>query len=173
MNDLNTKQLLYYQRFSFFWVRAACKQDGQVMAPNMHHSLLLEHALHMHILNPPPADTDITGLRPAVCATVSPTHIGCGRSAYWMTALQSETLFLVWFRVAWEIQLESYRGGPDMHQLFSGTTMSCNILPIHAHIAIWWTTTHDNKTHVAYHCTTHQMAALPPTLHRFYKNKIG
>ena len=40
-------------------------------------------------------------------------HICCivrqkyGRSAYQMTALVSETFF-VWFRVAWEVKLESY-----------------------------------------------------------------
>ena len=47
-----------------------------------------------------------------------------------------------------------------------------NILHACTYIAIWCVTTHDNKSHVAYDCTTHQTSALLATKHRFVK-QIG
>ena len=40
------------------------------------------------------------------------------------------------------------------------------------YITIWCATMHDNKTHVAYDCITHQMTALWPTMHHFVRTRL-
>ena len=83
----------------------------------------------------------------------------------WMTALLSET-FLLGFRVGWEIRLESY------DPRCKAVTV-CK-LRSRTYIAIWCTTMHDNKTHIAFDCTTHQTMALYTANNAlFYKNKVG
>ena len=46
-----------------------------------------------------------------------------------------------------------------------------HILQAHTYNTIWCVTTHDNKTPVAYDCTTHQMMTLLPTMHCFIRTK--
>ena len=94
-------------------------------------------------------------------------------SAHWTTALLSKT-FLVWLRVAWEIQLESY--GPRHASVLLWYTIvehCVHILQTISYIAFWYATTHDNTTHIAYDCTTQQMAVLLPTMHHFIRTRLA
>ena len=96
-----------------------------------------------------------------------------GRSAYWITALLSET-FLVWFRVAWEIWLESYGSRHTLIILWYNIVM--HILQACTYVDIWCATMYDNKPDVAYDCTTtttHQMTALLPTTHCFIRTNLA
>ena len=44
---------------------------------------------------------------------------------------------------------------------------------VHTYIAIWYATTHDNKTQIAYDCTTHQTTPLLPTMHHFASTNLA
>ena len=89
MNILQIEWLLYYWRWLFSVLELDARYDWQVMAPNTHRSVF--PISHLCILT---------------CIAWK-LHVIYGHSAYWMTALLLET-FLEWFRVAWEIWLESY-----------------------------------------------------------------
>ena len=65
-------------------------------------------------------------------------------------------------------------------ELWSQTCISCSliqhcvcILLAHTYIAIWYATTHDNKTHVPFASTTHQTMALLLTMHRLIRTKLA
>ena len=83
-----------------------------------------------------------------------------------MTALLLET-FLVRFRVAREIQLESYS---PRHALFSGTKLCAYTASPYIYIAIWHSSTHDNKTHVPYDCILHTKDGFIANDASFYKS---
>ena len=77
----------------------------------------------------------------------------CERSASWTTAILLDTFF-VWFRVAWEIRLESY--GLRHAAFIPSSVQHCvRILQSHTYIAISYATTPENKTHVPYDCIVH------------------
>ena len=103
-NVLHIKQLVYYQRCSFLNLEWHVSYDWRVLAPNTHHSLFLIH----HFVH--------------TCLTwkLQVVHV-YGFSTYWPTALISET-FLLWFKVACEIQLESYGPRPAL-QSFAASTL--------------------------------------------------
>ena len=88
MDVLLIEWLFYYRRCLFSGSELHARYDWQVMSSSMYCSLFLIH--HLCILR---------------CITWK-LQVVHGHSTYWMTALLLET-FLVWFRVAWEIQLES------------------------------------------------------------------
>ena len=101
-NNLHTKWLLYYQRFSFSGFELHARQDWQVMAPNTHHSLF-RYAI-LCIL------TCITKKLQAIYMY--------GRSAYWMTVLLSKmSIFCI--RAASEIWLASYGSKHTSQSLFN------------------------------------------------------
>ena len=100
MNIVHIERLLYCQRCLSSVLELDARCDWQVMAPNTHHSFFL--ISHLCILT---------------CLKLQVIH-GC--SSYRMTVLLLKT-FLMWFRVAWEIHLESH--GPETHWLFSHTTL--------------------------------------------------
>ena len=116
------------------------------MAPNTHCSLfLIQHFVHTYTHN-----------------LKLQSVYGC--SAYPTTALLLET-FPLWFMELHE-KFDWRAMAPDTHWSFFDTTChACTTA--HIYIAIWCVTTHDNKTHVAYDCTTHQTMALLSTMHRF------
>ena len=93
-----------------------------------------------------------------------------GHSAYQKTPLLSET-FLVWFRVAWEIWLESYV--PRLASVIP--SQHCvQILQTCTYIAIWCTTIYDNKTHVTFDCILHtKQWGLLTTMRRFIRKKLA
>ena len=134
MDILHIKQLLYNQRFLFSVLELDARYNWWVIAPSSHGSVF--PISHLCIL------THITWKLQII--------YGC--SAYRTTALLSKT-FLVWFGVAWEIWLESY-DPRHAHRLFSDTNC-VHILQACTYIAIWYATTHDNKTHVPYDCILH------------------
>ena len=107
---LSNKQLLYYQRYLFPWLELYARCDRRVMAPN---SFFL--VSHLCI---------ITGINWKLLVIYI-----C--SAYRTTALHTET-FLVWFRIAREIQLESYTR-PDTHQSFSDTKLCVYTASLYIH----------------------------------------
>ena len=76
-------------------------------------------------------------------------HITYGCSACWTTALLLE-IFLVWFRGAWQIWLESY--SPKHTSVILCYNIVVYILQACTYIAIWCATIHDNKTHTPYDC---------------------
>ena len=145
---------------SNFWDKQYMQYEQQVVAPNMHHSLFL--ICHLCVL-------------PHLTLKIH-VQVVCERSAYWTTALLSDT-FLIWFRVAWDIQLVNYSSRQAL-QSFSDRTLSrthCKPIDTHVylHITIWCTTTNDNKTHIAYECTTYQTMALLPTMHNCMTKLAG
>ena len=92
------------------------------------------------------------------------TMVIYGHSTYQTTALLSET-FLLWFtielheRSIWRAVASDTHHGHSLIQHSVYTMQPCT------YIAIWCTTTHDNKTHIAYNCTTSKTMALLPTMH--------
>ena len=136
---IHIEWLLYSRRCLFSVLELDVRHDWWVMAPSTHCSFFL--ISHLCVL------THIT----------RKLQVMYGRSAYQMTVLLSET-FLVWFRVAREIQLLKnyiYRElQPQTHIGHSLMQIVC-ILQAHIYIAIWQTTTHDNKTHIPNDCLLH------------------
>ena len=91
MDVLHSAWLLCYKRclFSVLELHVDTRYDWWVMAPSTHHSLFPMSNLYVLTL------------------VTWKLQVIQGHSAYWTTALLSET-FLVCFRVAWEIWPESY-----------------------------------------------------------------
>ena len=123
-----------------------------VMAPNLYHSLF-----------------PISYLCLLTCITWK-LQVMHGHSAYWMTALLSETFF-VWFRVAWEIRLESYS------LRHTSAVLQYNIVSVYCKPSIhrylvcnytWQQTSHTSWLHA-----THQTMPLLPMMHRFIKTKLA
>ena len=91
-----------------------------------------------------------------------------GRSAHRTTALLSET-FLVWLRVAWEIQLET---NVRRHEsVVFWYNIVCLYKPVHTSLFGAKLHEHDNKTHVPYDSI--ETMALMPTMHRFIRTKLA
>ena len=133
------------------------RYDWQVMVPNLHHSYFL--ISHLCVL------TCITWKLQVIYGLY-------GRSAYWTTAILSET-FIVWFRVARDIQLESY-GSRHASVVLWYKIVCLYCKPIH-------TLPFDAKLHVcmttkltylmtAYYTTNNGFASNDSS---FYKNKVG
>ena len=102
MDVLHIEQLFYYWRCPFSGLELHVRYGWQVMPPNMYCSLLpMRHFVQ--------TNTHISWKLQAAY----------GRSTYWMTALLSE-IFVLWFRAAWEIWLDSY-GPRNILQLFTDT----------------------------------------------------
>ena len=81
----------------------------------------------------------------------------CGHSAYWMTLILSETIFVL-FRFVLEIQLEIY--GPRHASVTLWYDIVCVYCkPPYIHRYLMWNYTctcmPDNKTHVPYECILH------------------
>ena len=87
--SVHIERQLYYRKCLFWGVRAACKIQLATFG-SIHSSQFL---LIQHLCVLPRISWKLLVI--------------CGGSAYWTTALLSE-IFLVWFRVAREIWLESY-----------------------------------------------------------------
>ena len=127
------------------------------MTPIMHHILF---------------DMPFVRILPCILVTwkLQDIHV-YGHFAYQMTAVISET-FLVYFRVAWVIELESYHPR-YISRLFSDAIMSCIycklVYTVYIATCIWCASMHNHKTHIAYNCTVHQMMALLPMMHRFIR----
>ena len=151
MDIPHIKRLLYYWTWLFSLLELDPRYDWWVIAPNTHHSLFL------------------VGLKSNLKITWK-VLVVCGRSAYQTTALLSET-FLVLYRVAWEIRLESY--DPRHISIVLWYNIVVHILQACAYIAIWCTTMHDNKTHVPYDCILHKNNSFTANNASFYKNKVG
>ena len=105
MDIVHIKRLLYYRRYSFSLLELDARYKWWVMAPNTPCSLFPISHLCVHY------------------AQMAYTHIFKTTGRIWMfciwtTAILSES-FLVWFRVAWNIRLESYD-------------------PKHASVALWY-----------------------------------
>ena len=134
MDVLHIEWLLYYWRCLFSVLQLKVRYEWWVMVPKMHCSpFLISH----------------------LCALTRITWklwVVYGCCAYQMTTILLET-FNVWFRVAWEILLESY--GPQTRIGRSLIQNCVLILQAHTYIGIWSVTTHDNKTHTPYDCILH------------------
>ena len=72
--------------------------------------------------------------------------------------------------VAREIGMESY--GPRHTSVILQYNIVVLILQAHTYIAVCCATMHDNKTHVAYDCTTHQTMAILSTMHCFIRTSL-
>ena len=88
-NDLNTKQLLHYQRCSFSSLELNVFQDRWVIAPETHHNLFQIH--HLCVL------TYIT----------QKLNVVYGRCTYWMTVPLSDRA-IFWVKAACKIHLVRY-----------------------------------------------------------------
>ena len=108
--------------------------DRQVMAPNMHRSIFSVSCLCI------------------LTCIAGKLQVIYGRSAYWMSALPPET-FLKWYRVAWEIWLESYILR-NVSVVLWATLSAYTTSPL-IHCYLGHNYMHDNKTHVPYDCTLH------------------
>ena len=94
-----------------------------------------------------------------------------GCSAYQMTALLSK-IFLVWFRVAWEVWLESY-SLRHASQSFSDTTLPCVYCKSVHNLTYNFAWQQNSHSLLVKQCTTHQTTALLPMIHHFiHKNKV-
>ena len=152
MKGLHTNNYSTIRDVPFSGLELHVSQNRSVMAQNTHCSLFPVHILC---------------ILTCTCL-IQKLQVVYGCSAYPTTALPLET-FLEWFRVAWENQLESY--SPRFtHRLFSDTTFAC-VLQTYTYIPIWCATTCNNKTHVAYACTTHETMVLLPRTHHFITTK--
>ena len=81
-------------------------------------------------------------------------------------------LYLVWFRFAWEIWRARYVSKHTLRSFSDATfCVYTAILCIHMYISIWCATAHDNKTDIAYDCTSQKIMALLPMMHRFIRTK--
>ena len=90
----------------------------------------------------------------------------------WMLSISNDCYIirdiLVWFRVAWEIQLERYCPRHTSVILYIQHFM--NILQARTYIAIWWTTCMTAK--LTYLMTEYYMALLP-TMHSFIRTNLA
>ena len=60
---------------------------------------------------------------------------------------------------------------PNTHRGHSLIKHCVHILQACTDITIWCTTVHDNKSHIAYDCITHQIMVLLPIMHHFIGTK--
>ena len=153
-NILHIEWLLYYRRCLFSVLDLRARYNWWVTTPNTHHSFFL--IWHLCIL-------------PRITWKLQVVY---RHSTYWTTSLLLKT-FLEQFRVAWEIQLESYGPRHTCDHSLIQHCLACTASPYILYITIWCTTIYDNKTHVAYDCTTYQTTALLPTMHRFIRTKLA
>ena len=90
--------------------------------------------------------------------------------AYWMSALLLES-FLVWFRVVWEIWLESYS-----HRHVS-VVLRYNIVCVYCkpfHTSLFGVQLHmTTQLKQFYDCTSHQTTALLLMMHCFIRTKLA
>ena len=136
---------------SIFWVRTACEIRLASYGP--------KHALQS-LSDMPFVRTYMYNLK---------LWVVYGHFTYQTTALLSE-IFLTWFRIVWQIWLESYSCWHALRS-FSGATLCAYTARLYVHvymyIASWCITMDDNnKTHIL-----HQTMALLPTMHCFIRTK--
>ena len=96
-----------------------------------------------------------------------------GSLAYWTTSILLETFF-VQFRIALEIHLESYGSRQAsvflQYNIVHAYTAS---LYIHRYLVRNYTWQQNSRTLWMHTCTTHQTAALLPTMHRLIRTKLA
>ena len=134
---LHIKQLLYYQRCLFSGLDLHAKHDWWVMVPNTYHRLFPCNKPFVHTST---HNWKTTGCKWMFCISNNNSTIddipcvlqSCTKHLTGEFWIQTSIVVVLWYNIIMYILLSSY-----------------------IWISIWCPTTHDNKTHTAYDCTTH------------------
>ena len=157
MDNLLIEWKLYYQRCLFSGLELHARYDWQDMIGKLwlqtHIPVFPIHVHHLCIL------TCITW----TIQVVQTLYISNNCST--CTFLTSLCGLKLHERFNWKAM------APDTHHSHSLIQHCVCMLQALTYITIWCATTHDNKTHIAYDCITHQTMTLLPMMHCFIKTK--